>query len=70
MAARHKATPAQIAIGWSLLNLGVISIPKAGDGAHVRLNAAAADIVLTAADVAEIDAAYPPPRRKQSLSML
>jgi diketogulonate reductase-like aldo/keto reductase len=70
VAARRNATPAQIAIAWSLLNPGVISIPKTGSAAHVRLNAAAADIVLTAADIAEIDAAYPPPRRKQSLSML
>jgi len=70
VAARRNATPAQIAIAWSLLNPGVISIPKTGNAAHVRLNAAAADIVLTAADIAEIDAAYPPPRRKQSLSML
>lgn len=70
IAARHNATPAQIAIAWSLRHPGIISIPKAGDAAHVRLNAAAADIVLTAADLAEIDAAYPPPRRKQSLPML
>ncbi|MCX7383226.1 MAG: aldo/keto reductase [Alphaproteobacteria bacterium] len=70
IAARHNATPAQIAIAWSLRHPGIISIPKAGDAAHVRFNAAAADIVLTAADLAEIDAAYPPPRRKQSLAML
>ncbi len=70
IAARHDATPAQIAIAWSLRHPGIISIPKAGDAAHVRLNAAAADIALTPADLAEIDAAYPPPRRKQSLAML
>ncbi len=70
IAARHNATPAQIAIAWSLRHPGIISIPKAGDAAHVRLNAAAADITVTPADLAEIDAAYPPPRRKQSLAML
>ena len=70
IAARHNATPAQIAIAWSLRHPGIISIPKAGDAAHVRLNAAAADITLTPADLAEIDAAYPPPRRNQSLAML
>ena len=70
VAARHGVTPAQVAIAWSLRQPGVISIPKAGDAAHVRLNAAAADIALTAADLAEIDAAYPPPRRKHSLAML
>ena len=70
IAARHTATPAQIAIAWSLRRHDIISIPKSGDPTHIRQNAAAADITLTAEDLAEIDAAYPPPRRKQSLAML
>jgi diketogulonate reductase-like aldo/keto reductase len=70
IAARHGATPAQVAIAWGLRSSTVISIPKAGDAAHVRENAAAADIALTEADLATIDAAFPPPRRKQSLGML
>jgi diketogulonate reductase-like aldo/keto reductase len=69
-AERHGVTAAQVAIAWSLRRPEVISIPKAGDTVHVRQNAAAAAIVLTEADLAEIDAAYPPPRRKQSLGML
>jgi diketogulonate reductase-like aldo/keto reductase len=70
VAKRHDATPAQIAIAWGLRHKHVISIPKAVDPAHVRLNAKAAEIVLTTADLAEIDAAHPPPKRKQSLGML
>ena len=70
VAARHGATPGQIAIAWSLRRPGVISIPKAGDMAHVRENAAAAGIVLTAEDLRAIDAAYPPPGRKYPLAML
>ncbi len=70
VAARHDGSPAQIAIAWSLRHPGVISIPKAADPAHVAANAAAAAIVLTAADLAEIDAAFPPPRRRQPLEML
>jgi diketogulonate reductase-like aldo/keto reductase len=70
VAARHGASPAQIAIAWSLRRPGVISIPKAGDRAHVRENAAAAGIELTAEDVRAIDAAYPPPGRKYPLAML
>lgn len=70
VAARHGATPAQIAIAWGLRSSTVISIPKAGDAAHVRENAAASDIALTEADFATIDAGFPPPRRKQSLGML
>jgi diketogulonate reductase-like aldo/keto reductase len=70
VAARHGATPAQIAIAWGLRHTHVISIPKAGDAAHVRQNAAAAAIVLTGQDIAEIDAAFPPPRRASTLAML
>jgi diketogulonate reductase-like aldo/keto reductase len=48
----------------------MISIPKAGDAAHVRENAAAGSLTLTAEDLAEIDRAWPPPRRRQPLAML
>jgi diketogulonate reductase-like aldo/keto reductase len=70
VARRHGASPAQVAIAWGLRHPHVISIPKAGDPAHVRQNAAAAGIGLTAADLAEIDAAFPPPRRAMPLAML
>lgn len=72
VAARHGggATPAQVALAWTLREPGVISIPKASDPEHVRLNAAARDLRLTAADLAELDAALPPPKRKQRLAML
>jgi diketogulonate reductase-like aldo/keto reductase len=70
VAKRHGATPAQIAIAWSLRQPGVISIPKAATSAHVRENAAAASIRLTAEDLAGIDAAFPPPGKKQRLEML
>jgi diketogulonate reductase-like aldo/keto reductase len=70
VAARHNATPAQIAIAWTLVRPTVISIPKASDPDHVRQNAAAASITLTAQDLAELDAAFPSPRSKQGLAML
>lgn len=70
VAKRHNATPAQIAIAWSLRDMHIISIPKASDLKHVRENAAAADIELTAEDLAEIDAGHPPPSRKESLGLL
>jgi len=68
--ARHGATPAQVALAFILSRPGVIAIPKASDPAHVRLNAAARDIVLTAQDMAELDAALPPPKRKRPLEMI
>lgn len=70
VARKHNATAAQVAIAWTLRRDGVISIPKAGDAAHVRQNAAAAELTLDADDLAAIDAMHPPPRRKQPLEML
>jgi diketogulonate reductase-like aldo/keto reductase len=70
VAARHGATPAQIALAFVLAKPGVIAIPKASDPEHVRLNAAARDIVLTEQDARDLDAAFPPPKRKKPLAML
>lgn len=36
VAKRHGATPAQVAIAWTLRGDNVVSIPKAADPAHVR----------------------------------
>jgi diketogulonate reductase-like aldo/keto reductase len=70
VAARLGVRPAQVAIAWTLRNPGVISIPKAVQPAHVRENAAAATLRLSAEDCAALDAAFRPPRRKQGLQML
>ena len=70
VAARHGVSPAQAALAWTLRGPGVISIPKAADAAHLRENAAARDLRLTAEDAAELDAAFPPPKRKRPLEML
>ena len=70
VAARHDATPAQIALAWTMRNGDVIAIPKASNPDHVRQNRAAADLRLTADDLAALDAAFPPPSRKRSLEMI
>jgi diketogulonate reductase-like aldo/keto reductase len=70
VAARHGVTPAQVALAWTLRAPGVISIPKSADPAHLRQNAAARDLRLTAEDEAALDAAFPPPKRKRGLAML
>ena len=70
IAKRHGVTPAQVALAWGLRFPHVISIPKASDPAHVRENAAAIDVVLTERDLAEIDAAHPPPAGKKPLDLL
>lgn len=70
IAERRGATPAQVAIAWLLHQDRVIVIPKAGRAEHVRENRAALDLELSAEDLAELDAAFPPPKRKQALAML
>jgi len=70
VARRHGVTPAQVAVAWSMRDGNSISIPKAAGREHVRENAAAVEIRLSAEDLAEIDAAHPPPRRRQALGML
>ncbi|WP_156681183.1 aldo/keto reductase [Sphingomonas profundi] len=64
------ATPAQVALAWAMRHDGVIAIPKAGSVAHVRENRAAADLVLSDADLAALDAAFPRPRTRRPLEML
>lgn len=70
VAKRHNATVGQIALAWCLRQPGVIAIPKAATVDHVRQNANAANITLTPADLAAIDASHRPPQRKQPLEML
>lgn len=65
----HDVTPAQIALAWVLHQDGVIAIPKAVDPVHLRANRAAADIVLSNDDLAALDRAFPPPRRRRPLDM-
>ena len=64
------ATPAQVALAWAMRHDGVIAIPKAGSVAHVRENRAAAELVLSDADLTSLDAAFPRPRNRRPLEML
>ena len=70
VASRRGATPAQVALAFVLRAPGVIAIPKAADMVHVRQNAQALEVVLTAEDLADLDAAFPPPGHKEPLEMI
>ncbi|MFT3953626.1 MAG: aldo/keto reductase [Piscinibacter sp.] len=70
VAQRHGASASQVALAWALQQPGVMAIPKAVREAHLRENFAAASLQLTAADLAEIDARFPPPKRRGSLAMV
>jgi diketogulonate reductase-like aldo/keto reductase len=70
VAARHNATPAQVALAWVLRQDRVVAIPKAATIAHVRENRAALELHLTREDLAALDRAFPTPTEAIPLEML
>src|ERR1700724_475638 len=70
VAARHRASPAQVALAWLLRRDGMMVIPKATQPEHVRDNRGALDLRLTADDLTVIDRAFPPPKGRSALGML
>jgi len=69
--ARKRAmTPAQAALAWLLAQEGVIAIPKAGRRARLEENAGALAHPLSADDLRELDAVFPPPRGPSPLAMI
>ena len=63
-------SPAQLALAWLMARPGVVVIPKSSSPARVKENVAALSVEITPAIAAALDAAFPPPRRKQPLEML
>lgn len=56
VAARHGATPSQVALAWLLArSLVMLPIPGTCSIAHLEENAAAANLKLSAADIAELE---------------
>ncbi len=70
VAARHQATPAQIALAWVIREGGITAIPRTSSPEHVRENAAALEIGLSAGDLAELDAACLAPDRARPLERI
>ncbi|HEV7476415.1 MAG TPA: aldo/keto reductase [Burkholderiales bacterium] len=67
---KHGMTPAQAALAWLLAKDDVIVIPKASNPEHLKENLGALKIQLTAAQLAELDRAFPPPKGPSPLEML
>ncbi|MDR6631414.1 diketogulonate reductase-like aldo/keto reductase [Phyllobacterium sp. 1468] len=65
-----RATPAAVALAFVLSRDGVIAIPKSSTSKHIQENRRAVDVKLTADQLAVLDEAFPPPRRKRPLEML
>lgn len=70
VAARHSVTPLQVALAWVIRHPGVLAIPRTSSPAHVKENAAALSLTLSAQDLAKIDAAFPPPKSSTALEMI
>ena len=70
IAAGRGVSAAQVALAWLLRQPDMLVIPKTTSLAHLRDNAAAADLTLTADDLAALDRAFPPPKKASPLSML
>jgi len=65
---RRGVSASTAALAWVLRHPDVIAIPMSVSEPHLRENFAAADIELTSEELAQIDAAFPPPRRKRPLA--
>lgn len=58
IAEAHSATPHQIALAWLVNQPRVVTIPMSFDRKHQKENLEAADIELTAAEIARLDRSY------------
>jgi diketogulonate reductase-like aldo/keto reductase len=67
---RHDRTPRQVALNWVTRDANVFTIPKTARPDRVRENAGGAGWELTPDDLAEIDHAFPAPKRDAPLAML
>ncbi|WP_194208487.1 aldo/keto reductase [Superficieibacter sp. 1612_C1] len=70
IAQAHNASAAQILLAWVISHQGVMAIPKASSVAHVKENAEALNITLSADELAKLDRAFPAPQRKMPLDVV
>ncbi len=70
IAQQKGITVAQLLLAWVIREEGVIAIPKAGSLQHVKENAAALDVTLDVQELALINQAFPPPKRKTPLDIV
>ena len=61
--AAHGCSAAAVALAWAIRNGNVIAIPKSGSAAHVKENAVALSLTLTAQDIQALEEAHPLPKR-------
>jgi len=70
IAHERGVTAAQIALAWVLREPDVVAIPKSVQPQRIDQNLQAAQLQLSAAELARIDQSFPPPRSKQPLATI
>ena len=65
---RHGVSASSAALAWVLRQPGMLAIPMSTSEPHLRENFAASNVELSADDLAQIDARFPPPKRKRPLA--
>lgn len=70
IARHHHASAAQILLAWVISHQGVVAIPKAASIDHMKDNAAALEITLSAQELLELEKAFPAPAGKTPLDVV
>jgi diketogulonate reductase-like aldo/keto reductase len=70
IAARHDASPVQVALAWVLRLDGICAISRSSKPEHAYENRAALEICLDRDDLAVLDQEFPPPLHAKPLEML
>lgn len=70
IAEQHGVHPFQVLLAWCIRDGNVLAIPKASSRSHVESNAQAAELVLSEAEIAQLDQAFPAPDHKVSLDII
>jgi diketogulonate reductase-like aldo/keto reductase len=70
IAAEHQSTPHQIALAFLTRRPSLFAIPKSSHPDRAAANARAADVPLTADEIALIDAAFPTGSRRRGVPTL
>ena len=66
----HGATPRQVALAFLIRETAAFAIPKASTPEHAAENAGAGELMLSEADIAALEAAFPRGPKPRSLPML
>ncbi|HUF45813.1 MAG TPA: aldo/keto reductase [Aestuariivirgaceae bacterium] len=69
IARRRGTAAASVGLAWVLRHDGLIAIPKTADPDHLTEIVASLDVTLDDEDLAELDAAFPPPKQPSPLSI-